>query len=309
MILLSLESFIRVGMPIFFAISGMFILSKNILCLSKFYKKRIVSIIIPFIIATSIHYIVAKKINGGGMSFNEYANLLLIPTGISEHFWFVYAIIGIYIAAPLFNAIVSKSDEKSAITSLCVIFSILVIHDYIAPFIKGVFIPEFSIWLLYFVSGGLITKIKSSFKFYAILSVSGYIMTLIASYINYKNISYVNLMPYDSGINMYIFAVSSLGVFYSLRVSFVGLISEIIKHVSSVTYMIYLLHICVQMIISKILPTYWYVGNAFTYTLSMSALIMLVSMLCSIIINNLIVERVTNAVVRVLDKITLKPIR
>ncbi|MDO2440392.1 acyltransferase [Enterobacter nematophilus] len=303
MILLSLESFIRVGMPIFFAISGMFILSKDILFLPKFYKKRIVSILIPFIIASFIHYIVAKAINGGDISFSEYANLLLIPTGISEHFWFVYAIIGIYITAPLFNAIVSKSDEKSAISSLCVIFSILVIHDYIAPFIKGVFIPAFSIWLLYFISGGLITKIKPSFKFYAMLSVSGYIMTLVASYINYGNISYVNLMPYDSGINMYVFAVSSLGMFYSLRVSFGGLISEVINYVSSATYMIYLLHICVQMIISKVLPTYWYVGNAFTYTLSMSALIMLVSMLCSIIINNLIVERITNALAKVLDKI------
>lgn len=309
MILLSLESFVRGGMPIFFAISGMFILSKDILSLSKFYKKRIVSILIPFIVASIIHYIVAKKINGGGVSINEYVNLLLIPTGISEHFWFVYAIIGIYIAAPLFNAIVSKSDEKSAISSLCVIFSILVIHDYIAPFIKGVFIPEFSIWLLYFISGGLITKIKPSFKLYAMLSVSGYILTLVASYINYENISYVNLMPYDSGINMYIFAVSSLGMFYSLRVSFVGIISGIINHVSSATYMIYLLHICVQMIVSKILPTYWYVGNAFTYTLSMSALIMFVSLICSIIINTLIVERLTKPVVRVLDKITLKPIR
>ncbi|QEH55812.1 acyltransferase [Citrobacter portucalensis] len=302
MILLSLESFVRVGMPIFFAISGMFILNKDILSLSSFYKKRIVSIIIPFIVASVIHYIVAVKINGGDISFNAYVNLLLTPTGIGEHFWFVYAILGIYIASPLFNAIVSKADEKSAISSLYVIVLLLVIHDYVSPFIKGVFIPDFSIWLLYFISGGLITKIRSGFKCYAIFSGVGYAMTIIASYLNYKGVLYVNLMPYDSGINMYIFAVASLGMFYSLRMTFGNLASRFIQYVSSTTYMIYLLHICVQMIISKILPTYWYVGNAFIYTLSMSALIMLVSLLCSIIINTLVVDRISNPIIRALEK-------
>ena len=39
-ILLGLESFVRVGMPVFFVISGMFILNKEVTSLYNFYKKR-----------------------------------------------------------------------------------------------------------------------------------------------------------------------------------------------------------------------------------------------------------------------------
>lgn len=297
-IVLGLESFVRVGMPVFFVISGMFILNKEVTSLYDFYKKRLTSIIIPFIVASILHFSLKQYINNDDFSMKGYMLALVGTTSISDHFWFVYAIIGIYIVSPVFSLLVSSLDAKKASLILKIVFAFILLNVYVSPFIKGMFLPEIGMWLLYFISGGLITKLKIKTRVYTIGFVVGYLLTIIASYINNGHFLPINLRQYDSGINMYIFAMCFAGIFWSINMKVKGVCAHFITYLSSATYMIYLLHIAVQIIVSHFIPNYWYVGSVFTYTISMSLVVMMVSFICSAVLNWALVDRITRLAIK-----------
>ncbi|NMA38284.1 MAG: acyltransferase [Papillibacter sp.] len=99
---------VRMGVPLFFAISGYLLLSDSrTLDIKSFYKRRLSRILVPFII-WDILYFTAKCIITGqelrvGLFFTE-----LLLQGSQYHLWFVYKLAGLYLLAPFLKRIVDN---------------------------------------------------------------------------------------------------------------------------------------------------------------------------------------------------------
>lgn len=88
------------------------------------------------------------------------------------------------------------------------------------------------------------------------------------------------------------------GIFWSINMKINGVCAQFITYLSSATYMIYLVHIAVQIIVFHFIPNYWYVGSVFTYTISMSFVVMMVSFICSAVLNWALVDRITRLAIK-----------
>ncbi|MCR4890697.1 MAG: acyltransferase [Lachnospiraceae bacterium] len=96
-----LDSLNSLGVPIFFALSGYFLLNQQIRDFLKWYKKHILHIIIPFALYAIgyVVYFVGYEQHNPMMIPVAYVRGLLCNEIHPTH-WFVYAIIGLYFATP-----------------------------------------------------------------------------------------------------------------------------------------------------------------------------------------------------------------
>ena len=100
-----IESFIRFAVPIFFMISGALLIKKFNEKPINFYKKRLLKIIVPYILISVIYSIGNQILKSGGIE------LVIIIKDILKfeahyHLWFFEPLIGIYIIVPLIRKII-----------------------------------------------------------------------------------------------------------------------------------------------------------------------------------------------------------
>ena len=97
------ESLSRFGVPLFIMVSGFLILRKNQSITDV--PRRLKRVIIPFlfwlVICMLAKFIFMFKVNGISDLGLFLVGALLDPTIVSVEFWFVYMIIGLYIASPI----------------------------------------------------------------------------------------------------------------------------------------------------------------------------------------------------------------
>lgn len=192
------NQFFRFGSPIFMMISGL-VLFYNYRSMEEFdakgfYKKKLLYIVIPYIIWSIIYYIYRNR--GGGMIINSGEIVLLfkeILKGNSfSHLYFITLIVQFYIILPVFIKFLIKPMKENPITLFVVLFllqALILIYgryfrDFNATGLLGLFNVYYwkSIfgWFFYFLSGGILgihydkivefidTNIKSIFLFYII---------------------------------------------------------------------------------------------------------------------------------------------
>ncbi|PYA62739.1 acyltransferase [Serratia marcescens] len=129
----------RFCVPIFFMVSGATIISKSesLVC---FFKKRALKIFPPLFFWSLLYSIILSKINGTDFNIMEsIAGIVTSPVYI--HFWFIYAIIGLYLMMPVFMSI---SEDKKII--VCTYYtSIWFLFASIIPYgrLVGLPIPEY----------------------------------------------------------------------------------------------------------------------------------------------------------------------
>jgi len=104
---LSYVSVGRIGVPLFFMLSGALLINKEY-TLSNFFKKRLVRVIVPAIFWSLIGLLIFILSNG----YDYYS--LTLWTATFQFPWFVYAIIGIYLIIPVFNSFVKEYGTKGA---------------------------------------------------------------------------------------------------------------------------------------------------------------------------------------------------
>ena len=118
------ESFSRWNVAIFFMISGALFLRKSKkLDLKRLYSKNILHIVVVFFFWSIIYAIFESS---DICDFNATLNNILIGP---HHFWFLKALVGLYIAIPIFKYIVSRKK--------------LEFYFLLATFIFGIIIPSF----------------------------------------------------------------------------------------------------------------------------------------------------------------------
>ncbi len=132
----------RIGVPLFFMISGYLLLRKEITDIKDFYKRRILKIGIPFLFYDVFYYVWFSYVNHtkptvGGF-FKE-----LFGSGSAYHLWFIYSILFLYLFMPFIQMILKRAN-----LNLTVLFLILVVfHTTLKPFVNTLADGHFSIYL------------------------------------------------------------------------------------------------------------------------------------------------------------------
>ena len=118
-----LDSFTRMGVPIFFMITGAFMLSKKeTKKYSQFLKQRLPKLLIPFFIISIIYFIYEGITQDKPLTVIEFIKQFTSSGGVKYHFWFIYIIILIYIFIPFIKVLVQNLKRNELRNLIIVIF-------------------------------------------------------------------------------------------------------------------------------------------------------------------------------------------
>ncbi|WP_459682786.1 acyltransferase [Vibrio comitans] len=245
-----LQSIFRAGLPVFFVLSGFFILNSKISNLLQWYWVKLLSITLPFLVYALFYYLSENSLSS--LSIIEFFKVISQnPTGLSTHFWFIYTILGLYFFAPALEPMIRHCPPVDALRSLIVL---VVIQAFVSNYQLMSLITDapnlivnspFTIWTLYFVSGGLLARCHSSLtkRIGSFLIISGFIVTFGFSFMTPNGYNF-QFGHYDTNASMLVY---TLGL-----VLFFTKMSKVNKHVevpatfiAKHSYGIYLIHILV----------------------------------------------------------------
>lgn len=103
-----MDSLIRACVPLFFMLSGALLLASPDQPLAEFFKKRMNRILIPFLFWAVVYLAWKKYFLGFNFSWSEIFSMIA-KNQVHFHFWFFYALIGLYLLTPLFRVFVHQA--------------------------------------------------------------------------------------------------------------------------------------------------------------------------------------------------------
>lgn len=293
------QSIVRIGLPVFFMLSGYYLLNRADENLKSFYKRRLTSILIPFFVYSLIHFYVMNYVNTTSQGIGVYFTKIFTSSiDLSVHFWFVYAMVGLYIISPAIKYItnkIPKEDSVNVIIVICIIFYYS-LYSYSASqsfssYHHLIPVQGIDTWVLYFVIGGLLKRVDVNKRYLLIALPVIILVNVIAVYFSTNRFGF-NISPYDSGFNMLLACSVFVLAFSKIRINNEGLFCALIERIAPLTYGIYLVHIFVFKSIEKI----------FNIPFITNALIFKTTYL------SLIIFTISACIVALIDKLVIKPI-
>lgn len=156
------DSAARMAVPLFFLLSGYFLFSdKPPMLLASFLKRRFSRILIPLIL-TFVIYLVVRH-----WTFSDWIHRIF--TGqISFHLWFMYALVGLYLAVPLFQPLfTTEAGRKIALYYVVLWLCCAVFYAYAKRYFGLSFNPfgQFNFhyffgFMGFFFTGGLLRRVR-----------------------------------------------------------------------------------------------------------------------------------------------------
>lgn len=295
---LIIQSIVRIGLPVFFMMSGYFLLNRNNEPLLIGYKKRFASLLIPFFIYAFLNYYFqhGSIFERDGVS-GFFRLLLESKTAISTHLWFVYVLFGIYIVMPAVKVVTDSIPTDKSLISIVVIAVICswfayenqltkIWHDYkmLIP------IPRIDLWLGYFVIGGLLYRVNISKKSSFLLLAISLPVQVLFTWLSMNDFGF-DTKPYDFGLNMFLSASAIILFVNNLSFQKQSLISKIVLFLAPYTYGVYLIHIVVIKWISDYFSVPSVVDMVFIKTIAYMLIVFLISLAIAFLLDNLIVKR------------------
>lgn len=238
-----IDTTVRVGLPLFFMISGALLLAKPSASPGQFYLRRFPKILVPFLLYSAIYYTYTHTVEKpSSMALDDF--FLSVAQGPQYyHLWFVYALIGIYLVTPFLSLAISHTSDRTLWTALLVMLTALQIRQ-LAPMVDLQLDPQLflvSPWLLYFVGGYAMARLYEEHWRWAAflgLAVLGIVSTFFAR--AYR----LQFGIFDQGLNMYALSFGVFGLFISARrfLAERSILGRTIQVVAKYSYEIYLVH-------------------------------------------------------------------
>ena len=186
-ILTFFDSITRTGVPLFFMMTGIFMLNSNKeKTLSEFYKKRLPKLIIPFILFSVIYYVFEQYKISQNISLIRFI-IKFTNNQIKYHLWFMYPMIIIYLFIPFLRKFIKNLNRKYLKTLIGIIFilgnvfltinicSIKLNHTILSSLV----LPNMSIYMNYLFLGYYLNKYNIKKKERKIIYILGIISTLL----------------------------------------------------------------------------------------------------------------------------------
>lgn len=251
----------RFAVPMFFMISGMFLLKKQE-PLDVFFEKRFSAVLIPFL-SWCVLYAVFRHV-----VYGEDLILLLLkslPSNMFFHLWFVYAILGLYLICPVLRSV--YAEKKLNRQEIIYFFTIVFI---LQAYYQVYFYPEHNrimvlcMPLVYFLAGhyiGSISKQPGYKKYFLLLIAFLALLYMILGVICSEDpITYYYALISFQTLPSYVFATSLFLFLYFTRESINSWLKKyerLIVKLSSLTFGVYLSHV----LVIEILKICWLKNN------------------------------------------------
>jgi surface polysaccharide O-acyltransferase-like enzyme len=239
----------RIGVPLFFLISGYLLLSKQEDLLT-FFRKRASHIIIPFLVWSIIYDVQNSDAFANGVTLEGILKMFIrILRGPREtHLWFFYSLIGLYLLTPILRVFVAKARNAEILYYIALWFiamPILFIVEAFTPLKNGFEIYYTGGYVGYFLLGYLLGGLETKAPLLW-LALGLFITSFIFSFVVFR----FNLFPQENELVFRSYPslniiLMSLGAFLLIKAAgekispwLAGLSGE----ASKVSFGIYLIH-------------------------------------------------------------------
>lgn len=239
----------RIGVPLFFLISGYLLLSKQE-DLSTFFRKRAARIIIPFLVWSIIYDVLNSNAFASGVTFEGILKMFIrILRGPREgHLWFFYSLIGLYLITPILRVFISKARNSEIFYYIALWFiamPLLFIVEEFTPLKNGFEIYYTGGYVGYFLLGYVLGRLetKPPLLWSALgLFISGFLFTFA--------VFHFNLPPHDNELVFQSYPslniiLMSLGAFMLLKIigeKISPQFARLSNEAGKVSFGIYLIH-------------------------------------------------------------------
>lgn len=278
----------RMGVPLFFMVSGVLLLGSKKEFSSKTTKRVIVIIIgvsVASIITNFIYYHLFSNLDSIMVSI-EYNNEIITKNiDKAYHLWYMFYYLPLFILAIPLSAFTSSASQ-SQLAKLCialfvmgplsqVVQSKVVDNDFINILTK----TDLFSYLLYMTIGLYIFRMKREYSLYLLIAII-VSATLISSFASYYIVPFFRFeVWYSRDIALYI---SSSCLFYILCEMKGGKSNRLVTFVSKNSYSAYLLHMAIIYILVYAAGS---LLNNLSYKIIVSLLIIITSIFISYLLN------------------------
>ncbi len=184
------DSLSRSSIPLFFMLSGAFLIGKNESFLT-FIKKRILKVLIPYILWSVLYLLLMSILLK--IKFSLTDSLKMIVTGsVAYHFWFVKLILLMYMLVPFLNLIQVKLKVLHFVFIILIWFLLLFYSSFNKPPNNTLLnnILEVYKYAGYFLLGSLINKNYKKLITYKALIIGFFILSILITVIGTYYLSF-----------------------------------------------------------------------------------------------------------------------
>lgn len=277
----------RFCVPVFLMISGVLLLGKDY-ALTTFLKKRVVRVVLPFLLWSVIYFLFKSDLT------QDLKSILLqfikaMKSGVEFHLWYVYMILGVYLFVPIINRWTRTAPKKEIyyFLSIWLLITFIGLPGFNKLFTRIDF-RYFSGFIGYLVLGYGLTKanISENKRLFLLLLLAGNILTIVLSYFisasqgKFDGMFYHYLTP-----NV---ILSSVGLFLWIKNTTIHhpLVAKGIAVISKYSYGIYLSHIFSLGLMSQLGLTI-NIENTIFYVVTNSIICLLLSLLITFLISKI----------------------
>jgi surface polysaccharide O-acyltransferase-like enzyme len=254
------DSLSRMGVPLFFMVSGYLLLGKRE-PITDFFRKRFFKVGIPTLF-WSIAYLLwsVKAYTDGSMRpLNVILSMLkaIYEGNVEIHLWFLYILIGIYLVVPLLRVFVAAASRRDLIYFVIMWFvatSLFELAQRVVGSPTALVIPVVTGYIGYFMLGYLLADVQPERRG-RYLSVLGCIIAIAITYFGTLLLS-ARAGPIDA----FLYSYFSLATVLASICGFLllkdlgtnpGRLAKIFRMVSATSFGIFLIHIFVVELLRK----------------------------------------------------------
>lgn len=266
---ITVNSFSRWCVPIFFMISGIFLINVNKSSnIKEFLKKRLNKILLPFFIWSSIYIFYLNRHNLTIVSI-KMVLLGFLEGHSASHLWFLYKLLGLYLIAPVIAYFIHNTNKKYIDYYLL----LCLVNSFLSPYIEKLFninlnlyIPLTDIYIFYFISGYYLHNNLFNIKKLYLLYITGIccaIFTIVATFISSSHMH--SFDAYYIGYNSPTVLITSIAMFLFIKNSSINKfiskpnIVPIISKLSEASFGVYLIHIMILYTLKDILIGFYHI--------------------------------------------------
>lgn len=161
---LLVQGIVRPCLTTFMTLSGYYVLSKPIVDIKAFYLKKIFFLAFPLVIYAALYQFVPSYISDNDFlgAIRQINVISILKTDICGHFWFVYSLIGLYLATPFLQKMLSALSNKQFVLLLALIFYVErifpIISQYNIPALKVDTFPFTGTFVFFYILGFFIRR-------------------------------------------------------------------------------------------------------------------------------------------------------
>ncbi|UIR56168.1 acyltransferase family protein [Sphingobacterium sp. SRCM116780] len=272
----AINSFTRFSVPIFVMLSGALLLTKEEQ-VGLFYKKRLSKICYPFIFWTIIY--ILYHMRGLDLTTDQLISTVIyrLKNGANAHLWYLYMIIGLYLAIPFLQKIMQHATIREIEIFLFLWFvTLFTFNKGLPSYFPKLDLTFFSGYIGFLILGYYL-RVKD-FSSYKVLSLFIFILTAVATtYFTYKeSLNEGKFTPFLYGYlspNTFIIA-TSLFIFIKSIAEDITL-PKWALWIDDYSFGVYLCHILILNYVHPLLP----VGTALKIPLAI-----LITLFCSVLL-------------------------